>query len=131
MEAVLSGGGINRAVMEHGIPRTTLKDCLSGRVGHGANPGPAPYLNREEESELGVFIKKSTSIGYGKSRQQVMAIAEAYVKREKRALKAAQITQGWWRQFLKQQRDLSLRCGDITSNTRMDAINSETISKKF
>ena len=131
MEAVMSGGGINRAAMEHGIPRTTRKDCLSGCVDHGDNPGPPPYLSRKEERELGVFLKKSTSVWYGKSRQQVMAIAEAYVKREKRALKAAQITQGWWRQFLKQQKDLSLRCGDITSNTRMDAINSETISKYF
>ena len=62
---------------------------------------------------------------------QVMVIAEAYVKREKRALKAAQITQGWWRQFLKRQKDLSLRRGDNTSNTRMDAINSESISQYF
>ena len=131
MEAVMSGGGINRAAMEHGVPRTTLKDRLSGRVDHGDNPGPAPYLNREEERELVVFLKKSASMGYGKSRKQVMAIAEAYVKREKRALKAAQITQGWWRQLLKRQKDLSLRRGDNTSNTRMDAINSETISQYF
>ena len=60
-----------------------------------------------------------------------MAIAEAYVKRKKRVLKAAQITQGWWRQFLKRQKDLSLRRGDNTSNTRLDAINSETISQYF
>ena len=71
-------------------------------------------------------------MGYGKLRKQVMVIAVAYVKHEKRAIKAAQITQGWWRQFLKWQKDLSLRCGpcgDSTSNTRMDAINSETISQ--
>ena len=54
-EAIMSGGGINRPAMEHGVPRTTLKDCLSGRVDHGDKPGPASYLNREEERELGVF----------------------------------------------------------------------------
>ena len=69
MEAIMSGGGINRAAMEHGIPQTTLKDRLSGRVDHGDNPGPAPYLNREEERELRVFLKKSASMGYGKSRK--------------------------------------------------------------
>ena len=31
MEAVMSGVGINRAAMEHGVPRTTLKDRISGR----------------------------------------------------------------------------------------------------
>ena len=131
MEAVMSGGGINRAMMENGVPRTTLKGRLSGCVDHGDNPGPVSYLNREEEGELGVFLKKSASMGYGKSRKQVMVIAEAYVQHEKRALKAVQITQGWWRQFLKQQKDLSLRRGVNTSNTRMDAINSETISQYF
>ena len=29
---------INRAAMEHTIPPTTLKDCLSGRVKHGTKP---------------------------------------------------------------------------------------------
>ena len=63
--------------------------------------------------------------------KQVMAIAEIYVKREKRTLKAAQITQGWWRQFLTRQKDLSLRRGDNTSHIRMDAINPETIAQYF
>ena len=76
MEAVILGGGINRAAMEHGVPWTTLKDHLSGHVARGDNPGPAPYLNKEEEKELGVFLKKSAAMGYGKSRKQVMAIAE-------------------------------------------------------
>ena len=94
MEAVISGGGINRTAMEHGVPRTTLKDHLSGHVTHGDNPGPAPYLDKEEEKELGVFLKKSAVMGYGKLKKQVMAIAETYVKREKRTLRAARITQG-------------------------------------
>ena len=131
MEAVMSGVGINRAAMEHGVPRTTLKDRISGRVDHGDNPGPAPYLSKEEEKELGAFLKRSAALGYGKSRKQVMAIAEIYVKHEKRTLKAAQITQGWWRQFLTRQKDLSLRRGDNTSHIRMDAINPETIAQYF
>ena len=35
METVKSGYmGMNRAAIEHGVPRTTLKDRLSGRVIH-------------------------------------------------------------------------------------------------
>ncbi len=34
-----AGMGINRAALEYGVPRTTLKDRLSGRVIHGKNMG--------------------------------------------------------------------------------------------
>ena len=41
MEAVKSGEmGVNRAALKHGIPKTTLKDRISGRVKHGKNPVP-------------------------------------------------------------------------------------------
>ena len=71
-------------------------------------------------------------MGYGKTRKQVMAIAETYVKCDKkRKLRSSRITQGWWRNFLKRQKDLSLRRGDNTSHTRMDAINPETIEHYF
>ena len=49
MEAVKSGVGINRAVMECGVPRTTLKDHISGRLEHGINSGLVTYLNRERK----------------------------------------------------------------------------------
>ena len=75
MKAVASGEyGINRAALDCGVPRTTLKGRLSGRVEHGRKPGPAPYLNAVEETELG---KSCASVGYGKTRKDVMHIAEA------------------------------------------------------
>jgi hypothetical protein len=39
----------NKAADLHGVPRSTLKNRLSGRVEHGKNPGPKPYLTRDEE----------------------------------------------------------------------------------
>ena len=69
MKAVASGEcGINRAALDYGVPCTTLKDRLSGRVEHGRKPGPALYLNAVEEKELGEFLKSCASIGYGKTR---------------------------------------------------------------
>ena len=57
METVKSGYmGMNRAAIEHGVPRTTLKDRLSGRVIHGTNIGPKPYLTQEEEKQLVQFL---------------------------------------------------------------------------
>ena len=41
MNAVKHGEmGLNEAATAHGIPKTTLKDRISGKVTHGINPGP-------------------------------------------------------------------------------------------
>ena len=44
--------GVNHSALEHGVQRTTLKDRFTGRVKHGATPGPVAYLNQKEEEEL-------------------------------------------------------------------------------
>ena len=45
--------GVNKAAELHGVLRSTLKDRVNGRVTHGTKPGPSPYLNSQEEKELG------------------------------------------------------------------------------
>ena len=67
MEAVKSGNmGVNQAAREHGIPCTTLKDRLSGRVEHGKKSGPKPYLTSQED-ELATFLTEASNIVYGKT----------------------------------------------------------------
>ena len=45
MDAVAEGRmGVNRAALEFGVPPTTLKDRIAGRVVHGTKSGPKPYL---------------------------------------------------------------------------------------
>ena len=43
-----------------------LKDRLSGRVVHGTNPGPTPYLTRDEKTEVATHLLRASSIGLGK-----------------------------------------------------------------
>ena len=131
INAVKSGkSGINRAAKDHGVPPTTLKDRLSGRVQKNTNPGPSRYLNDKEEKELSTFVKNCATIGYGKTRKEVMRIAESHAK-GKGLLRKDKITQGWWRNFVERQGNLSLRKGDNTAHVRMDAINSETVNHYF
>ena len=40
---------VNRAVLQCGVLRTTLKERLSGRVKPGTKPGPVVYLDPKEE----------------------------------------------------------------------------------
>ena len=58
----------NRAADFHGVPRSTLKDRLHGKVLHGTKPGPRPYLDMEQERELVDYLFDTANIGYGKTR---------------------------------------------------------------
>lgn len=98
MKAVESGLGVNRAAVDYGVPWTTLKDRLSSRVEHGRKPGLAPYLTAGEEKELGEFLKSCASIGYAKTRKDVMHIVQSVVT-EKGILRKDRISQGWWHHF--------------------------------
>ena len=50
MKAVQKGD--IEAAREYGVPRTTLKDQVSGRVKHGSTKsGPQPYLSVDEETK--------------------------------------------------------------------------------
>ena len=68
MEAARKGPiSINKAALLHGVPLTTLKDRLSGRVEHGTKPGPVKYLNNEEERALSEHLIEASKAGYGKT----------------------------------------------------------------
>lgn len=68
MDSVVKDGlSQNRAAVLHGVPRSTLKDRLSGRVVHGTKPGPKPFLSSNEESDLAEFLVEAAKIGYGRT----------------------------------------------------------------
>ena len=63
MQAACSNGmHVKKAAAEYGVPTTTLRDRITGRVVHGTKPG---HLSSSEETELSHFLKTCTDIGYG------------------------------------------------------------------
>ena len=127
LDAVKCGAIVLRAAQQHGVPRQTLRDRVSGRVTHGTKPGPKPYLSSVEEKELGSFLAKA---GYGKSRSQIKGLAEG-IANDKGMLKGKRISDGWFRRFMERQPHLRLRKGDTTSNVRMDCLNKGTMMEYF
>ena len=77
------------------MPKTTLWDRIHGCVQHGIKPGPKSYLESSEEIELVSFIERCASIGYGKSRKDIMCIAQSAAE-SKGLLRKSVITNGWW-----------------------------------
>ena len=80
IEAVKGGMKVFAAAREYNVPRMTLQDRISGRVIHGKNPGPQPYLNQAEEKELSNFLVETAKVGYGRSRKQVIQLVEKTAK---------------------------------------------------
>ena len=97
---------------------------------HGVNPGPKSYLTKNEESELSNHLLTASSIGYGKTRQDVRCLVESYLK-QKGTLRGEVISNGWWENFLRHNPVLRLRSGDSTAGVRMDAINKENLDNYF
>ena len=121
---------MNQAAKDHGILRITLKDRVSRRVEHGTNPDHPKYLNETEEKELVEFLIHTSAVGYGRSRRDVMCIAEKFAK-WKNLLRKCKITQGWWREFLRRQEHLSLQRRDNTAHVRVDAVSEDAITHYF
>ena len=131
MEAVKSGTmGVNRAALEHGVPRTSLKDRLAGRVIHGTNVGPKPYLTHEEEQDLVSFLVDCSKMGYGKRRSEVLKIVKATMKKKGRKLQGP-ISQGWWWRFRERWPKLTLRKGDSFSMAREKMTSYEIFNDYF
>ena len=131
LEAVKTGEPILRAARIYGVPRATLQDRIHGRVTHGTNPGPKPYLSRLEEKELSNFVVDVAKAGYGETRKEIISIAENVASEKGRLQEGKRFGKGWYRQFMERQPDLSLRKGDATANVRMDCLNSETMKRYF
>ena len=67
---------IATAAREHSVPRTSLQNRMSGKVTHGKKPGRKSYLDPDEETQLAEFIIECASVGYGKTRVEIMTIAQ-------------------------------------------------------
>jgi len=80
-------------------------------------------LNSAEKKTFAAFLKHCAKVGCGKTRKEVMAIAEG-VACDKNVLKGDKISQGWWRRYIERHGNLSLRRGDNTAHSR---INTEAM----
>ena len=96
---------IRRAALQSNVPKSSLGDRVSGRVVPGATSGTPTYLTPTEENELVHFLLSCASIGYAKSRKEVIAIVQRILM-AKGATKT--ISGGWWESFSHRHPNLSL-----------------------
>ena len=95
----LEGSSVRKAALDYSVPRSTLGYRVSGCVNHGVVSGPPKYLSDEEEEELVRFLLGCASVGYPKTRKEVLGLVQMQVFRARGIERP--ITHGWWDSFCK------------------------------
>jgi len=79
------------------------------------------YSSVAEKEELTEHLIYAASIGYGKTREEVLTIVERHMEaKEDVSLQTAGVNHRWWQKCLKMN---SIRSGDSTAAIRLDAVN--------
>lgn len=129
VDAVMKDGiSVRRAAEEYDVPKSTLGDRISGRILPGAVSGPGKYLSDQEEDELVCFLLECASIGYPRSRQEVIAIVQRLCDRN--GIQKV-VSHGWWESFCRRHRNLTLRVTAPLSLSRAKATDVGVINKYF
>ena len=129
VDGVLNKGLSIRCAAElYAIPKSTLSDRISGRVVMGSVSGPAKYLTTQQEEELVYFLLESASIGYPKSRLQVIAMVQQLLN--ERGIQRT-VTHGWWESFCHRHPNVTLRTTAPLSLHRAKASDVDVMNKYF
>ncbi len=129
VSAVINDGyTVRQAALYYGVPKSSLGDRVSGRVRPGSVSGPPKYLSSEEETELVTFLSRCASIGYAKSRKEVLALVQRIL--DSRGIERT-VTNSWWESFCRCHPTLTLRAAIPLSIVRAKATDPEMLSRYF
>ena len=119
---------VRQAAICYNIPKSTLSDRVSGRVAFGSHSGPTRYLTDEEETQLVHFLCRAASLGFAKTKKEVLAIVEEIIAGKG---KEVHVLNGWWESFHKRHPILSLRSAEKLSYARLVATDPHIIDNYF
>ena len=119
---------IRRAAMEFEIPKSTIHDRISGKVPFRSRSGPERYLTDQKECELVNFLTGCASVGYAKSRHQVLALVEQVMQKKG---KTVSLSADWWQSFKKRHPTLTLRTAAPVSYARAVSSSPEILAQCY
>ena len=122
-----NGMSIRRAAEAYRFPRSALNDVLTGKTSVGARFGCA-ILSREEELELCTFLVEAAKIGYPRTCQQAIAIAQEIA--DKKNIQST-ITKGWWQSYCARFPQLTLKTSVPLTKARHRATDPAVLDKYY
>lgn len=86
---------VRKAALSYNVPKSTLNDRVSP---FGSHSGPSHYLSDEEETQLVHFLCNAASLGYARTKKEVLVIVEELVSAKGRQI---HVSNGWWESSAK------------------------------
>ena len=130
--AVSCGMSIRTAAAQFGVPRSTLHDRLSGKVGPSPSHGKQTVFPEIVERKFAEKIKEAATMGFGLDRKQLQVKAAQLAKKMKlkTPFKSGIPGKDWLSGFLKRH-SITLRCQTALSTVRGRMLNETVIQKYF
>lgn len=123
---------VTTAARQYGVPMSTLRDRVLGRVAPGTHKsGTSCLFTLEEESEFVNHIQEMAELGYVYSRREVVDQATNYAVFLKKRDTNLSLSDKWYRGFVKRWPDMKHVKPSIPSHVRTEATIRNNISMYF
>ena len=125
--------GLREASRKYNVPTETLRRRTADLVSLDCRPGPPTVLTSEEEARLAEYCVTMADMGFGLTRECVMAMAFAIADKTGRShpFKQGYAGRGWYEGFMARQATLTLRTPQALSYARAASSSKETIDDFF
>ena len=125
---------VKATAVQFGIPVSTLRDHLSGKVpAKGAKVGHPTALSEAQEREIVETCLLFAEWGFGLGRREVESILETFLKatKQKNPFRGDSPGEGWWSGFMRRHPELSQRKPQQLQMVRAKASCEEVITHWF
>ena len=119
---------VRDASIMFGIPYSTLHDRVTGKVQFGSHSGPRRFLDDAEETELVNFLCGAASMGFARSKKEVICIVEEVLAAKGTPKK---VSNGWWESFCGRHPQLCIRTAEKLSYARLKATDPVVLDRYF
>ena len=125
--------GLREAARTYNVLVETLRRRVADIVSLDCRSGPPTVLTSEEEAHLAEYCIATADMGFGLTREGVMAMAFAIVEKTGRhhPFKSGHAGRGWYEGFMARQAILTLRTPQALPYARAVCGNKETIDDFF
>uniref|UniRef100_A0AAV2MQ26 Transposase n=1 Tax=Knipowitschia caucasica TaxID=637954 RepID=A0AAV2MQ26_KNICA len=121
-----------QAAVHFGVPKSTLRDRVSGKVASDSTYGQRPLLSEKDENALVEYCLYSASFGFPLTKSQVVTHALAIFNRRHPQTPKVALSQTWWVNFRERQKQrLTTRTPDIIDHGRASCAKRGPVEDYF
>ena len=125
-----TGMPIKKAASQYGVPHSTLRDRVKGRVDtETLKPGPAPLFSLEEEAKFVEHIKTMSNLGYGYTVTEIVDKASNFAAYLGKRSPDKPLTVRWFKCFKQRWPELKVVKPRALSNYRAEATTQSNLDE--